>query len=56
MGRPAKIHHIGKEWEGNFINAITECGVEWKNADDFTDNIELVTCKRCAKSIKKQSK
>lgn len=45
------IHYIGKEWNSKFIIAITKCGINWLDVKDFTDNKELVTCKKCLKSL-----
>ena len=48
------IHYIGKEWNSKFIISVTKCGIDWLNVKDFTDNEELVTCKKCLSQIKKQ--
>ena len=48
------IHYIGKEWNSKFIIAVTKCGISWLDCKDFTEEKEIVTCKKCLKQIKKQ--
>jgi hypothetical protein len=45
------IHYICSEWNGKFIIAKTECGIDWIDVKDFTEDKELVTCKKCLKQI-----
>lgn len=45
------IHYIGKEWNSKFIIAVTKCGIDWLDCNDFTEHKELVTCKKCLKQL-----
>ena len=54
MGKKVTIHYIGSEWNSKFIIARTDCGIYWKDCDEFSGEIEYVTCKKCLKSIKKK--
>jgi len=45
------IHYISPEWNTKFIIAKTECNIEWDKVNDFTQNIEIITCKKCLKKI-----
>lgn len=47
------IHYIGSEWNSKFIIAITKCGIGWLEVKEFTEDKELVTCKKCLKQIEK---
>jgi len=49
------IHYIGKEWNSKFIIAETECGIYWIDVCDYTENINLVTCKKCLKKLNKNA-
>lgn len=46
------IHYIGVEWKSKFIIAKTECGIDWLDCNSFTEDKELVTCKKCLNKIK----
>ena len=54
MGKKVITHYIGSEWNSKFIIAKTDCGIYWKDCDDFSSDIEYVTCKKCLKSIQKK--
>jgi len=47
------IHYIRPEWNSKFIIAVTECGIDWLDVNEFTENKELVTCKKCLNKITK---
>lgn len=48
------IHYIGSEWNSKFIIAKTECDIDWIDVKDFTEDKELVTCKKCLKQLNKK--
>jgi hypothetical protein len=52
MGKQIKTHYIGKEWESKFIIAKSNCGVYWKDCDEFSSEKKYVTCKKCLKTTK----
>ena len=41
------IHYIGKEWNSKFIIAKTLCGKDWRAIDEFTQENDQITCKKC---------
>lgn len=48
----SKVHYIGKEQNSKFIISKTECGIDWEEASDSSDNAKYVTCKKCLAKIK----
>ena len=55
MGKKIITHYIGSEWNSKFIIAKTDCGIYWKDCNDFTSDPDYVTCKKCLKSIKSKN-
>lgn len=53
MGVEVTIHYIGNEWNHKFIIAKTNCGIHWKECNEFSSVIKYVTCKKCLLSISK---
>lgn len=52
MGKEITIHYIGKEWNSKFIIAKTNCGIYWKDCNEFSSEKKYVNCKKCLKTIK----
>jgi len=48
------VHYIGSEWNSKFIIAKTECGIDWNDVNDFTEDKKIVTCKKCLNKIEKK--
>lgn len=46
------IHYISKKLNSKFIIAETNCKIHWLDANDFTEIKEIVTCKKCLKTLK----
>jgi hypothetical protein len=51
-----KIHYIDEEnYKRIWIIAETKCGKYWQDVDEYTSQLERVTCKKCLNKISKKT-